>query len=1296
MTSHKSPLPTGVRHLLVSLLALLFVVPLTAQDAKKETSTSDTERAAAKKQAELNAAIAAEPAKPADETVVLSPFVVQSGTDQGYFAANTLAGSRMKTNLADLGAAISIVTKQQMEDFASVDLNDAFRYEVNTEGSGTYTPATQAFRTDGLLDVNAGGTQGNSVSSFTNAIANRVRGIGIPSAATNYYPSIAALPPDSYNVQSFEISRGPNSMLFGLGSPAGIANVTTAQASVDRDSNQVQVRTDDRGSFRSSFSFNRALVKGKVAIYGAFLYNDQEFVRKPSYDITQRQYAAITYKPFAKTTIRANFENYDNKNRRPNTISPVDYITQWDLAGRPIYDNLTKKITITKTGQVVGPYISSASSPYAQQVRDYIRSLPNYNPALRGTSATAFGGTDTTFSFYNGQAIYGLTGTLNPTLSLAVPNYSASALFVPGMSQINTGRAVMTIANGQLQNWWQPLYNTTYGNTAYTTGYVVPGTTVTNVNNPISLIWNNAASSDVYDRNAFASGGWTNNSFISNMGGSYRYPGITNKSLYDWEKINILQADYGSQRNKNYNFEVEQQITRDLFANAGWFRQVFKQSSNYTIGQLNATAVRIDENKYLPDGTPNPYVGLPFVQDLDPDRYVNNQLDDHYRGMLAYTPDFTQSNGLLKWLGHHQILGLWSRDESMAVAIRQRLNYIAAGSQSAAVRYVANPRDNANGTRTGWNFGGATQRFYYLANPGDPAGKISSASGEWNPTTFTGNIRVYNYGTNGFEDANVTETYNTFADPARSERILQSLSTGITSYLWKDRLTLTFGARLDQFRARNSSTGAITIDGVTTPALTPQQKFLPSGYFNMESMWDRFGPWSRITGRTKTGGGVLRPFRNWASIDNRADNGGQFWQFVRDFGLVYNWSNNFDAPTGAQVDAFGKGLPNPQGVGRDMGFQFTALDNKLFARVTWFRSNSLNQRLSAGTALGRLTSQGTANATTGDVDGASVDAIFKNWARTIAKINMGLDPRIESPGALSTQQKLDIETAAEKIWKLPYNYYESLPGTITATGDAVATGMEAQVNYNTGNWRNRLTFGKQTTRNSNVLSQYDAWYAVRSPVWAAAKASDYLLPQYQSLVTYRIGDQTTGTQVDLTNFLTSYGYSSTVRITNPIGGQNPLDWANLNLFPQVQLAKDLDGQEAPGQRKYRWAYNTGYDFTTGRLKGFGVGGAERWEAKSIIGYYGKASRSTTANPNLLDLSDTTRPIYDRANFYTDLFVNYKTKVWNGKVGMTVQLNVENILENGGLQVVAVNYDGSPYGYRIVDSRKFTLTTTFDF
>jgi len=88
--------------------------------------------------------------------------------------------------------------------------------------------------------------------------------------------------------------------------------------------------------------------------------------------------------------------------------------------------------------------------------------------------------------------------------------------------------------------------------------------------------------------------------------------------------------------------------------------------------------------------------------------------------------------------------------------------------------------------------------------------------------------------------------------------------------------------------------------------------------------------------------------------------------------------------------------------------------------------------------------------------------------------------------------------------------------------------------------------------------------------------------------------------------------------------------------------------------------------------------------------------SSPALVNDITRAPVTRPIYDKANFYTDLFVNYKTRVWHDKINMTVQLNVENVFEDGHLQTVGINYDGTPYAYRIIDSRKFTLTTTFDF
>jgi outer membrane receptor for ferric coprogen and ferric-rhodotorulic acid len=87
-----------------------------------------------------NAASPADPARtPDQETVQLSPFEVNAAQDKGYYASNTLSGTRLNSKIEDLASSISVVTKQQMLDNASIDINDIFLYEANTEGTGMLT-----------------------------------------------------------------------------------------------------------------------------------------------------------------------------------------------------------------------------------------------------------------------------------------------------------------------------------------------------------------------------------------------------------------------------------------------------------------------------------------------------------------------------------------------------------------------------------------------------------------------------------------------------------------------------------------------------------------------------------------------------------------------------------------------------------------------------------------------------------------------------------------------------------------------------------------------------------------------------------------------------------------------------------------------------------------------------------------------------------------------------------------------------------------------------------------------------
>src|SRR5690606_28823299 len=61
---------------------------------------------------------------PAEEVLELSPFEVTASEDKGYVGQNSLAGSRVRTDLKDLAAAISPMTSEFLKDIAATNLEN--------------------------------------------------------------------------------------------------------------------------------------------------------------------------------------------------------------------------------------------------------------------------------------------------------------------------------------------------------------------------------------------------------------------------------------------------------------------------------------------------------------------------------------------------------------------------------------------------------------------------------------------------------------------------------------------------------------------------------------------------------------------------------------------------------------------------------------------------------------------------------------------------------------------------------------------------------------------------------------------------------------------------------------------------------------------------------------------------------------------------------------------------------------------------------------------------------------------
>jgi hypothetical protein len=294
----------------------------------------------------------------AGEIVQLTPFQVSDVEDHGYQATATMSGTRLNTKLEDLAASISVVTKQQLDDTASVDINDVFKYELSTEGTSQWTNFTvdRGTVTDGVSKDPAGST--------------RMRGLTAANIALNGFN--VNLPVDTYDVDAIEISRGPNSTVFGLGNTGGGVNIIKGHANTSRNVTSFTTRGDSYDGYRGSFDLNRVLLPNKLAIRGYGLYEDKGYRRKPSDDVTRRLEAALTYRPFHNTSIYASFESYRNMNNRPNSLTPRDTITDWVNSGKPTWDPITQTVHLAN-GTSIGPVSTSAEAtllPYGLATSD--------------------------------------------------------------------------------------------------------------------------------------------------------------------------------------------------------------------------------------------------------------------------------------------------------------------------------------------------------------------------------------------------------------------------------------------------------------------------------------------------------------------------------------------------------------------------------------------------------------------------------------------------------------------------------------------------------------------------------------------------------------------------------------------------------------------------------------------------------------------------------------------------------------------------------------------------------------
>jgi len=250
-----------------------------------------------------------------NDPVTLSPFVVTELTDTGYAATSSLDGSRLNTSLKDTPGAISVFTKDLLDDLSATSIEDILRYDVNAD------------MTHGGDDPVGNGNQDNMFGD--QGISFSVRGLPGTSSVDGFQN---AGQPNTYNIQRVGSTRGPNAILFGTGSAGGNLNFRTRTALVNRDLTTLDFKIGTESTRRGALDANYVLRKDKIGLRLMGVWDRKGNPRPHQYTDIQAATLAAKYQIARDTSLTLSYERSHTEGVTGRNWNHIDNLTQFVTA----------------------------------------------------------------------------------------------------------------------------------------------------------------------------------------------------------------------------------------------------------------------------------------------------------------------------------------------------------------------------------------------------------------------------------------------------------------------------------------------------------------------------------------------------------------------------------------------------------------------------------------------------------------------------------------------------------------------------------------------------------------------------------------------------------------------------------------------------------------------------------------------------------------------------------------------------------------------------------------------------
>lgn len=249
-----------------------------------------------------------------DAAIVLTPFEVVAERDDGFMATNAGTATKLGLDLKDTAAPYSVITKDLIDALNLTNLNDIGAWSTN--GGVTY---------DG---------QGSDIFGTTTQFS--MRGEPVNGGQQRNFFLTAGLT-DSYNTERVDFGRGPNAVLFNVGSNTALGggvSSQTKQARIDRQLAEIALTVGSWDYRRATLDYNQPLSRSLALRVNAVDFDRKGYIQG-EFQKTRGVTLAVKYRFTPNTEFRAEVQNDRTKRSNP-TIQFTETMSGWD--GKTVFD----------------------------------------------------------------------------------------------------------------------------------------------------------------------------------------------------------------------------------------------------------------------------------------------------------------------------------------------------------------------------------------------------------------------------------------------------------------------------------------------------------------------------------------------------------------------------------------------------------------------------------------------------------------------------------------------------------------------------------------------------------------------------------------------------------------------------------------------------------------------------------------------------------------------------------------------------------------------------------------------